>query len=168
VLTDAAKAVIEQRDRERRERYEGTRPLYDTAYTKGDYLLAEPGCEIWARTEGPNARMTHDGEPRGGIILEITSSTEVDAETGELVQRRSFRTFDYYCGALWRATTVLNEAQVDPESFEAPDWGRIRNTYRRLCHEVGKKHGKRSPADTAEITMVRDAGRLAAIVGQTL
>jgi hypothetical protein len=165
-----AQALIDQRKREARERWEGKRPLFDTAYTKGDFMLAEPGCEVWGWSaltlpEGadPSAvRMRSDGEARGGIILEIT--TDWDEETGE--RKRAFRTIDYDPRIpLWQATTVLQEAECDPQTFTNPDWTRIREMYRRLCREVGQQ---KHIASMAEIDMVTDAFHLASIIGRTL
>lgn len=160
-----AQALVERRDAERMQRWSGERPMFDTALTKGDFRLAEPGAEVWAKTDGDLAdvRMNADGGPRGGIILEIT--TDPDVETGDL--RRAFRCFDY-TAPLWQAVTVLPEEKVDPHSFSAPDWSRIRRTYRRLCREVGKKLQGNHLASVDEIDMVRDAARLASILGQTL
>ena len=169
MLTDAAREIVEQRRREQQERIDGTRPMFDTAWTKGDYRLAEPGAEVWARTEGDltDIRARGDMDALGGIILEIT--TDPDPETGDM--RRAFRCFDYTV-PLWQAVTVLQESMVDPHSFSAPDWARIRRTYRTLCFEVGKKLGmqrKSNPiASRGEIELVLTAARLAAIVGQTL
>lgn len=166
-LTDAAKAVIAQRALERHERLTGTRPLFDSARTKGDYLLAEPGCEIFARDSGDvtNIRMRADGQPRGGIIVEIASGSEVTGD-GEIIQRRAFRCIDYDPRVpLRRATTVLTEAQIDPSTFTAPNIARIRGLYRRMCREIGARSGV---ASSSEIDMVLDAARLAAIVGSRL
>lgn len=159
--TAEAQAIIDRRKREQAERFNGDRPLFDTAWTKGDFRLAEPGAEVWARTDGDitQVRMNPAGEARGGIILEVTA--DPDPETGEM--RRAFRCFDYTSGPTWRAVTVLTEAQVDPNSFSPPDWARIRGLYRRLCREVGVKRGT---ASCDEIDMVQDAAHLAAIIGQ--
>lgn len=163
-----AQALIDQRRQEQRDRMTGDRPLFDTAYTKGDYRLAEPGAECWAKTDGDLAdiRLNAYGEARGGIILEITA--DPDPETGDM--RRAFRCLDYTLddGRLWQAITVLREHQIDPASFEAPRWDRIRTTYRRLCREVGRKLEGRHLASRDEIDMVTDAARLAAILGRTL
>lgn len=161
MLTDAARATIEQRDKERKERINGTRPLFDAAYSHGDYRLAEPGCEVFARADGDieRIRLRHDGEPRGGIILEITSTPDADGEI-----HRAFRCIDYdHTVPLWQATTVLTDEQVDPDTFTIPNWGRIRSLYRKMCREVGTKKGN---ASDRELQLVIDAARLAAIVGQ--
>lgn len=169
MLTEAAQAIVDQRKREQQERIDGTRPMFDTAYTKGDFRLAEPGAECWSKTEGElrDIRSRGGDEPLGGIILEIT--TDPDPETGDM--RRAFRCFDY-TAPLWQAVTVLQESMIDPHSFTAPDWARLRRTYRTLCFEVGKKLGmqrKSNPiASRSEIELVLTAARLAAIVGQTL
>lgn len=136
--------------------------LFDTARTLGDFRLVEPGCEIWAKTEGADARMRFDGEPRGGIVLEITETAEPDRDTGEITPRRAFRCYDYdYRTPPHQRISVLTEAQVD--SFEPPNMVRIRSTWRRLCKEVAAKKGTAAPE---EIDTVLDAARLAAIVGQ--
>lgn len=163
-----AEALIEQRKRERMERWQGDRPMFDTARTIGDFRLAEPGAEVWSKTDGDvaNVRMNASGEPRGGIVLEVT--TDYDQETGETL--RAFRCLDYTLGddMLWRAESVLQEAQIDPQSFTAPDWNRVKRTYRRLCREVGKKVHGRHAATAQELDMVTNAFRLAAILRRTL
>lgn len=170
-----AQRLIDQRARERMERINGTRPLFDTAYTKGDFRLAEPGAECWAWTADDVAehglditqlRMTAYGEARGGVIIEITS--DPDRETGEL--RRAFRCIDYTLSdkELWRAVVVLAEEQINPHSFEAPNWARIRNTYRRLCEQVGTKRQGHHEATARELEMVADAAKLAAIIARTI
>ena len=164
MLTPEAQAMIEQRKREQAERWDGSRALFDTAYTKGDFRLAEPGAEVWSRTTGDigNVRMNADCEARGGIILEITANP--DWETGEL--RRSFRCIDYTDTRY--PTITLSEEQCDPQSFSAPNWTRIRRTYRFLCMDVGKKLAGNHIASLSEIDRVVDAARLASILGRTL
>lgn len=169
MLSPEAQALIDQRKRERMERIQGDRPMFDTAYTIGDFRLAEPGAEVWSKTDDldvTNVRMTADGEPRGGIILEVT--IDIDRETGEAL--RAFRCFDYTLGddSLWKAETVLQEAWVDPHSFTSPDWNRIKLTYRRLCEQVGLKRRGRHIATREELDMVTNAFRLAAILRRTL
>lgn len=163
VLTDAAKELIAQRDQQRAERIAGTRPMFDTAYTLGDFRLAEPGCEVWSKTDGDLAdvKMNPDGDPCGGIVLEVTTS--VDDVDGEI--RRAFRCFDYTRTQLWRAVIVLQEHQVDPDSFSPPDWSRIRAQYRRICREIG---GRRGVASRPELELMHDAHLLAAIVSRTV
>lgn len=169
MLTDEARKIIDQRRREQLERIDGSRPMFDTAYTKGDYRLAEPGAECWSKTEGEIREIRTRGgeEPLGGIILDITA--DPDPDTGDI--RRAFRCFDYTC-PIWQAVTVLPESMVDPEGFSAPDWARLRRTYRTLCLEVGRKLGlqrKSNPiASRSEIELVQIAARLASIIGQTL
>jgi hypothetical protein len=141
------------------------RPLFDTARTLGDAAIAEPGCECWARVDGGDARMRFDGEPRGGIILEIVAGhPDVDEETGEVVHRRAYRLFDYDPRTPpHQRISVLTETQIDPQSFGPPNLARIRNLYRQLCRDISRRKGT---ATVAEIDMVHDAWRLAAIVGQ--
>ena len=51
----------------------GGRRLGDSARTIGDMVLAEPGCEAWARTEGGDARMRF---PRRMRIICFTESMQ--------------------------------------------------------------------------------------------
>jgi hypothetical protein len=162
MLSDTARAIVGAADQRSKERWNGDRPLFDTALTLGDFRIAEAGAECWARTDGDIAllRMAHDGEARGGIILDITA--DPDPETGDM--RRAFRVFDPYA-PLWQAVTVLQESMIDPQSFSPPNLGRIRNAYRRLCREIGSKRGA---ATSTELEMVANAGRLAAILARSL
>lgn len=138
------------------------RSLGDTALTTGDRLLAEPGCEAWAKTEGPDGRMRWDGEARGGIILEVVRTPVVDHDTGECGYRRAFRCYDYDPRTPdHQRISTLTEAQI--AEFEPANVARLRNIYRGWCREIGKRSGI---ATSAEIDMCQDVARLAAIVGQ--
>lgn len=133
------------------------------AHTIGDHTLAQPGCEAWAKTDDPNARARFDGEPRGGIILEITAN-RVITDDGEIHDLRSYRCWDYdprtptHQRECW-----LTEQQV--AAFDPPNIARIRNQARRLHAEIGKQRGTRN---TDEQRLCDIAARLDNIIGRTL
>lgn len=136
------------------------RPLFDTALTTGDHLLAEPGCRVWAKTEGVDARMRFDGEARGGILLETTSVPEVvDVETGEMRWMRCYRLYDPSTRTpAHQRISTLTERQVG--SFEPVNISQVRGTVRRLCGEVAKQKG---PMGSAELELLDVIRRLAAV-----
>lgn len=168
-----ALALINQRKKEARERWDGLRPIVDSrlgARTIGDMGLVEPGCEIWAKNSDlediTNVRQWIDGDAKGGIVLEIVDFplTNIDDQTGEIGEwrtTRAFRCWDYTRG-IEHAYSTLTEAQVDPSTFAAPSIVRIRNQYRRICKHVATMT---SVSSARELQWVIDAARMAAIVG---
>lgn len=138
------------------------RALGDTALTTGDRLLAEPGCEAWAKVDGGDARMRWDGEPRGGIILEVTQSPVVDEETGECTYLRAFRCYDYDPRVPeHQKWSTLTEAQI--AAFEPANVARLRGVYRKWAKQIAEN---KTTATAREIDLCQDLARLAAIVGQ--
>lgn len=174
MLSEAAKAQVEAHEQTKRDRLRaGSGALIDSrlgARTLGDFLIVEPGCEVYARAGTTGMMRPGDDDPgsegvqaRGGIVLDITDVTEI-TDDGEIIRQRAFRTFDTDPRLqLHEAFTTLTEAQVDPSRFATPEPNTIRHTYRRLCRYVADRRGVASPF---EIDLVQDAARLAAIVGQ--
>lgn len=170
MLTPEAQAVIDRRKQEQHERMDGRRLLFDTAYTRGDMALAEPGCELWSRDAWDalsrgDRRLNAEGEPRGGVILDITSARDV-TDDGEIIERRAFLTYDYTSDRRRPdlAFTTLTEAQVAPDSFTAPSIPHIRQSYRRLCWWVGEQHGTASSFETGPVAHA--IWRLAGLLSQ--
>lgn len=161
MLVPAAQASIDAHDQARRDRWNGERPLFDTAFTIGDAALATPGCEAWPNPER-RARVgdSEEPEPAGGIILEITS-VPVPAVTddGEIVQRRAYRCYDYSPGLPdHRRIVVLTEDQV--AGFDAMDISRVR----ALSRHLRRKGRTRGPQTRDELDTLRDALLLASLV----
>lgn len=145
--------------------------------TRGDLSIIEPGCEVWARTDGDltNVRMTADSEARGGIVLEVIDTIHVD-DNGEITPVRAFRCADYTRPRFTdprRLAILLTEAMVDPDSLMPPDTGHIRLLARRLAGWVAfKSNGpsivsakeRSGTMEPAELDALRDAALLARIV----
>jgi hypothetical protein len=145
-----AQAQVEAHEALQVARYKGEAPRFDSrlgARSTGDMLMAgwTPGCEVYARTEGADARMRWDGEARGGVVLEIIDLR--DHETGEV--SRTFRCLDPDPACpMYRAVNELTEAQIDPTSISGVNLKSLRPLVR---HRVGgwlsSQRGSLSPVE---------------------
>lgn len=168
MLTDEAKKVIARRQQERQERWDGKRPLVDPRLGASKLTLDDvrPGYEIWARLGVDGLMRAGEGDweyegvdPRGGIVLEETRISRVDETTGEFVNERAFRCWDYtvdFHGAL----VTVGESQVDPTRVGPPIEKRIWRQWRRLAGWVGDQAGRPSRRELLIVEVVR---QLAAI-----
>ena len=166
-LAPEASAMIAESKAKREAYLRDNGPLFDSrlgAKTIGDMALLGEGFMAWAKREGGDQRIAHDGEARGGIVLEVTDAVTGN-EDGEVTKVRAFKCWNPYIGGPgdYRTFSMLTEAQVDPAACEAPDMATVRRAYRRLAKWVGEQKGT-APLDEIDVAMW--CGRLAAIVGQ--
>lgn len=111
------------------------------------------GCRVWARAEGPDARLNPTGQPRGGIVIEIVNVD--DWETGETA--RAFRTFDPYHPRFDQAWTTLLEAHIEPAGCDAGDWHQTGQVIRRFHRQAADGRALITDQDYA---LHADIGRL--------
>lgn len=116
------------------------------------------GCSVWARTEGPDQRLTANQQPAGGIVLEIIDTRHADPDTGELTAHRAFRCYDPWTD--WpHAFTTLPERCVEPDSCETTTPDVLARAARRFAAHAAQSHGPLTPSDAR---LLRDANHLTA------
>jgi hypothetical protein len=92
------------------------------AHTIGALAMVDVGWSVWSRTAGNirHIRLNHQGEARGGVVVDITARRIADPDTGEVRTERAFRCVDpYACPQLAWAT--LTEDHIDPAVVEIPN-----------------------------------------------
>ena len=129
---------------------------YVTRRLVANAALIEVGCSIWSKTV-----TDANGDPVGGLVCRIDRWTMADDDTGEIVDRITYRCRFPYGDPLqyW----ALDGADVDPSSSEPLNRNRATKIVRRICHALDRGKGGHTPYLTAtELEAIADAYALAA------
>lgn len=126
--------IVAEEDEWRRQR-DQERATAQTARSIGMMAMINIGWQAWSKTVGEPDEFVMDdnGNPVGGIVLEIGAKTRiVDEEMGEFERQRSFTTIDptslnYH---------ALTEKQVDPDTVMPPDAALTHRVILRLAREL--------------------------------
>jgi hypothetical protein len=120
-----------------------------------DANLVEVGCSVWSTSiVGP------DGDPVGGVVCRIDRWTMTDDDTGEILDRVTYRCRWPYGEALhyW----ALDGADVDPSAAEPLNRTRATKIVRRIAKALDrtKRGGVTPPLTASELEALADAYHL--------